>query len=98
MTELVALRTTSGGRLHATPERITAVWEIATYTPPSNGRFPGMPEPTPAKGGFQTRVELGDGAGTFSVVETVDEVLERRAAALRRRPRRIFRRAREVAA
>lgn len=100
--DMVALTTTAGGELHAHPDRLTAVWEISTYRPAEHGHpaFPGQPavEPTPEAYGFQTRVEVGDGAGTFSVVESVAEVLARRAAAFayRRRPRRIFRRVRTV--
>lgn len=96
MTTLVALTTTSGGELHAAPEAITAVWQITTYTPPSNGRFPGMPEPSPASHGFQTRVEVGNGGGTFSVVQTPAEVLEAREAAFRRGRPRIWRKVRRV--
>lgn len=98
MKPLVALKTTSGGELHAAPDAITAVWQIATYTPPTlPSAFPGRTStPTPAAHGFQTRVEVGNGAGTFSVVQTPAEVLEAREAAYRRRPGRIFRRVRTV--
>lgn len=99
MTPLVPLTTTSGGELHAAPDAITAVWQIATYTPPTvRSSFPGRPDvvPSPAAHGFQTRVEVGNGGGTFSVVQTPAEVLAAREAAYRRRPGRIWRKVRRV--
>lgn len=81
---LVKLTTTAGGELHAHPERLTAVWQVATYSPPVHpSAFPGrVYEPAPERHGFQTRVEIGDGAGAFSVIESPAEVIARRDAAL----------------
>lgn len=97
---LVPLTTTAGGMLFTTPERLTAVWQVSTYRPPTHGSsaFPGLPAPDVVEEayGFQTRVEIGDGAGAFSVVESVEEVLALRAAAFRRQRRSIFRRVRTV--
>lgn len=99
MTRLVTLTTTAGGELHAAPERITAVWQIATYTPAVNeSAFPGkVTVPSPAQSGFQTRVEIAGGAGTFSVTQSPADVVAAREAALRRgKPGRVFRRVRTV--
>lgn len=100
MRPLVRLTTTAGGELHTTPERLTAVWQVATYSPPVFvSPFPGqVSAPTPERHGFQTRVEIGDGAGAFSVVETPAEVVALRDAAYRRRPGRVWRKVRRVLA
>lgn len=98
MTAMVALTTTAGGELHAAPDAIKAVWQISTYAPPVHpSAFPGKHvDPEPERFGFQTRVELGNDGGTFSVVQSVAEVLAAREAAYRRRMGRVFRRARTV--
>lgn len=98
MTAMVALTTTAGGELHAAPDAIKAVWQISTYAPPVHpSAFPGKHvDPEPERFGFQTRVELGNDGGTFSVVQSVAEVLAAREAAYRRRMGRVFRRVRTV--